>query len=56
MPVRGEIFSITRDIFLPILKENGCLKSFVFSGAWHDVGTPERLAALEKSLAKNINR
>ncbi len=50
MPRSGEVFSITQDVYVNLLKQNKYLSSVIYSGYWSDVGTPFRLDEASKAI------
>ncbi len=52
LPPAGEIFSLTRDGYRTMIREDGNLQAYVYSGYWSDVGTPERLEAASNYLKR----
>lgn len=57
MPPAGTAFSITRDTYYAVLKEQqGALQGYLYGGYWSDVGTPERLLAAENDDSIELER
>lgn len=54
MPERGQIFSLTRDVFRKVILQGGHLQSLRHDAYWNDVGTPERLIRASKDLETGL--
>lgn len=48
MPAAGSVFSLTKDLYLPLIQQDEVLWSALYTGFFSDVGTPERLAEAKK--------
>lgn len=48
MPQSGEVFSITQDVYRPLVAEGQPFFSVLYDGPWSDCGTLERLEKAEK--------
>jgi NDP-sugar pyrophosphorylase family protein len=51
MPADGA-FSITRDVYLPLVERGAAIYGFDYSGYWRDLGTADSLAAARDDVVR----
>ena len=51
MPSERKVFSVTRDVLAPAVENGACIKSYLYTGRWFDVGTPERLKVADEECS-----